>query len=214
MIVPLWAVIVCFIVIVLVVWGLVARRANHPCPAWLSCLVEFDNPIFRSHRAAVIIANLDLKPGMRVLDVGCGPGRLTIPMAKIVGSKGRVVAVDLQEGMLRRVEITARRSDLTNIEISQVKMGNGKLTPDRFNRAVLVMTLGEIPNKEAALKEIFESLVPGGVLALAEMIADPHFQSRNKALALATAAGFRESFRIGGRFAFVLYLEKPMETPS
>jgi cyclopropane fatty-acyl-phospholipid synthase-like methyltransferase len=45
---------------------------------------------------AVIVDRLDLQPGMAVLDVGCGPGRLTIPIARQVGQQGEVVAMDIQ----------------------------------------------------------------------------------------------------------------------
>lgn len=46
---------------------------------------------------------------MRVLDAGCGPGRLTIPLARQVGPTGEVVALDVQQGMLKRVRKNAAR---------------------------------------------------------------------------------------------------------
>jgi len=42
---------------------------------------------------------LELEPGMAVLDAGCGPGRLAIPIARQVGPQGEVVAMDIQAGM-------------------------------------------------------------------------------------------------------------------
>ena len=65
--------------VVFIAWRYISERVTLPCPPWLAFLVELDNPLFRNNRAATIIAGLDVKPGMRVLDVGCGPGRLTIP---------------------------------------------------------------------------------------------------------------------------------------
>src|ERR671915_14848 len=50
------------------------------------------------------ISRLDLAPGMRVLDAGCGPGRLTIPLARAVGTGGEVVALDGQGAMLAKLE--------------------------------------------------------------------------------------------------------------
>src|SRR5690348_11392656 len=87
-------------VVIVVGWRLASRRASLPCPSWLAFLVELDNPLFRNNRASAILGGLGLAPGMRALDAGCGPGRLTIPMAQAVGSEGRVVAVDVQAEML------------------------------------------------------------------------------------------------------------------
>ena len=194
---------------VFVCWRLLSQKHTVPCPAWLSWLVELDNPLFRSNKASIILSHLELRPGMQVLDAGCGPGRLTIPMAKIVGPSGHVVALDLQEGMLRRVEFKAAQHKLTIIEYCHAKLGTGELTTGPFDRAALAAVLGEIPNQRAALQEIFDSLKPGGVLAVSETIADPHFQSRSNVLSLAAPLGFREKSHIGGRFAYTLYLEKP-----
>jgi ubiquinone/menaquinone biosynthesis C-methylase UbiE len=152
---------------------------------------------------------LNLQPGMSVLDIGCGPGRLTIPVARRVGPQGEVVAMDIQAGMLRRVQEKAQAANLTNIRFLQGGAGEGKLERSQSERALLVMVLGEIPRQEAALKEIFEALKPGGVLSVTEIIFDPHFQSREKVLKLARAVGFREKAFFGNRIAFTLNLEKP-----
>ncbi len=54
--------------------------------------------------AETILDRLALEPGMKVLDVGCGPGRLTVPAARRVGINGHVTALDVQPEMLRRVQ--------------------------------------------------------------------------------------------------------------
>jgi SAM-dependent methyltransferase len=189
--------------------ALLSRRHASPCPAWLAWLVEIDNPLFASTRASTIIAHLDLKSGMRALDVGCGPGRLTIPMARKVGPGGRVVALDIQAGMLRRAKANAERAKLTNIDFHEVEIATDELHFGSFDRVVLAAVLGEIPDQENALREIFDALRPGGVLAITEVIADPHFQRRDRVLALASRIGFCEKKRIGGRLAYSIYLERP-----
>lgn len=192
-----------------VAWRFASKQASLPCPPWLAWLVELDNPIFRTNRASAIIAGLDLKPGMRVLDAGCGPGRLTTALALEVGAKGRVVAADLQPEMLERARAKAERQRLKNIEFREVELGAHELEFDAFDRAVMVTVLGEIPNQEAALRDIWHALKPGGVLGIGEVIADPHFQSRNHVVELATRVGFRERSRVGGRLGYTIYLQRP-----
>jgi SAM-dependent methyltransferase len=190
-------------------WRLASERYSLPCPTWLGWLVEMDSPFTETYRASVIVQRLNLQPGMRVLDVGCGPGRVTIPLAKQVGPRGHVTAIDLQPGMLHRAQAKAQAADLSNIQFLLVGVGEGKLERSEFDRALLVTVLGEIPNRDAALKEIFDALKPGGILSVTEIVFDPHYQSRATILRLAGAVGFREKEFFGNRFAFTLNLEKP-----
>jgi SAM-dependent methyltransferase len=176
--------------LVAIIWRVGSSRRSIPCPAWLGWLVELDNPFTKTNRAAVIVERLDLRPGMAVLDAGCGPGRLTIPIARRVGQQGEVVAMDIQAGMLRRAREKARAANLANIQF-------------------LEAALGEVPDREAGLTEIFAALKPSGLLSVTEIIFDPHFQSRQTVARLARAAGFREQAFHGNRIAFTLNLERP-----
>jgi len=196
------------VVIIFVVWQLASRRFSLPCPVWLRWMVELDNPFTRTNRAAAIIEHLDPRPGMAVLDLGCGPGRLAIPLAGRVGHDGRVVAVDLQAGMLDRVRHKAKAAGAENIELLHAGAGEGKLERGRFDRALLVTVLGEIPDRLAALKEVFEALKPGGLLVVTEVIFDPHFQRRSTIRRLATEAGFRLRAIHGNRIAYTMVLER------
>ena len=197
------------VVLVATIWRFASRRESLPCPVWLSWLVELDNPFTKTNRAAFIVDTLGLSPGMVVLDAGCGPGRLTVPLGQSVGPSGQVVALDIQPAMLARAKIKAEAAGLTNVDFLNAALGGGRLPTNHFNRAVLVTVLGEIPNCTNALAELFDSLKPGGVLAIVEVIFDPHFQSRRTVENLATSAGFRERAFFGTRLAYVIHFEKP-----
>jgi ubiquinone/menaquinone biosynthesis C-methylase UbiE len=202
--------IVTLIVVLLLTYVVASRVRSMPCPIWLSWLVELDNPFTKTNRAATIIQHLAIEPGMAVLDAGCGPGRLTVPAARKVGPGGSIVAADIQPGMLRRAKDKTNAAGLTNVRFIQTALGEGKLERNQFDRALLVTVLGEIPDQESALKEIFSALKAGGILSVTEIVFDNHYQSRAKVLRLAAACGFREKAFFGNRLAFTLHLERPL----
>jgi ubiquinone/menaquinone biosynthesis C-methylase UbiE len=191
-----------------IVWRLSSRRTSLPCPSWLAWLLEIENPFAKNYNASSIIQQLDLEPGMRVLDAGCGPGRVTIPLAKALYPQGEVVAIDIQPRMLTRAREKAKAAGLANIDFRELAIEAGKLGVAQFDRILLIGVLGEIPNRESAIQEIHRALKPGGILSVTEIVFDPHYQSRRAILQLASSAGFREKAFFGNRFAFSLQLEK------
>jgi ubiquinone/menaquinone biosynthesis C-methylase UbiE len=120
-----------------------------------------------------------------------------------------VTAFDLQEKMLKRVREKAGREKLANIEFIPGAVGEGKLGRDRYERVLLVTVLGEIPDRQAALQEIFACLKPGGLLSITEVIADPHFQTRRKVREVVGAAGFQEAEFFGNRVSYTINWMKP-----
>lgn len=189
-------------------WRLLSKRRSIPCPAWLGWMVEMDNPFAKVCHATTIIENSGIKEGMSVLDAGCGPGRVTIPVAEKVRSEGMVIALDCQAGMLAKTKEKAQILNLNNVTFLEARLGDGLLPQHKFDRALLVAVLGEIPNAQTALQEIFDSLKEEGTLSITEIIFDPHFQCRKKVLKLAESVGFKEKAQFGGSLAYTMVLER------
>jgi len=187
----------------LMVW----RYGGLPCPWWLVPLLE--NPYVESVAgASTLIERAGIEPGMRVLDAGCGPGRLTLPVARRLGPNGRVLALDLQPRMLQILARRVREAGLANVEIVRARLGDGALPAEAFDVALLVTVLGEIPLRLTALREIHRSLRPGGVLSVTEVLPDPHYQPLARVRALASEAGFRERSLASGWLSYTLDLER------
>jgi ubiquinone/menaquinone biosynthesis C-methylase UbiE len=188
-------------------WRLLARRRSLPCPPWLSWLLE--NPLTNRLGGPAILDDLGLEPGMKVLDAGCGPGRLTVPAARRVGPAGEVVGLDIQPEMVRRATARVAAAGLSNVRFVQAGLGQGQLPAAAFDRALLVTVLGEIPEREAALRELYAALKPGGRLAIAEVFPDPHFQRQATVRRLAAEAGLREVTTSGSPLVYTMLLERP-----
>jgi ubiquinone/menaquinone biosynthesis C-methylase UbiE len=190
-------------------WRYASQRFSLPCPSWLGWLVELENPVARKFNARNIIAGLDVRPGMKVLDAGCGPGRVTVPLARAVGPHGDILAADIQPEMLDRAKEKARAAGVSNVRFVQLGLGEGKLENEQFDRTVLVTVLGEIPDRQAALREIYRALKPGGILSITETVFDPHYQRKGIVRELVKKIGFKERSLTGNRVGFTLNLERP-----
>lgn len=85
-------------------------RGKHVCPSWL-CFT-FDNPLRRIFQDPYEILSPYIRPGYTVVDIGPGKGYFTIPMCKLVGREGKVIATDIQESMLMSLHRRASEAGL------------------------------------------------------------------------------------------------------
>ena len=84
-----------------------------------------------------------------------------------------------------------------------------ELPSDSVDRAWLVTVLGEIPDRPAALKNLYRILRPGGTLSVTEILGDPHYQRRETVLRLAGDAGFKPTQYWSTLLAFTQNFTKP-----
>lgn len=196
------------VILLLLVTGYWWRYHSLACPASLAWLVE--NPYVNAIAGPeLLFQRIGLAEGMKLLDIGSGPGRLSIPASTIVGQSGEVVALDIQQRMLDKLHRKIDARGINNIQLVNAGAGDGKVACDHFDRALLVTVLGEIPDKRKALEEIFQALKPGGILSITELIPDPHYTSQNRVRLLCLEAGFEEMATFGNWFCFTINFIKP-----
>lgn len=190
-------------------WRWASRRRQLPCPSWLAWIL--DNPLTETVAGTqTTLDRIGLQPGEHGLDVGSGPGRLTIPAAQRVGPTGTVVAFDIQPQMLARLQEKIAAAEITNVipQLGDIT-ANNNLSSETFDRAWLVTVLGEIPDRMAALHNLYRLLKPGGTLSITEIFPDPHYQTRATVLDLCQAAGFEPAHCWGTPLAFTQNFMKP-----
>lgn len=137
-----------------------------------------------------------IKPGMTVLDLGCGPGFFTIPLAEMVGESGRVIAVDLQEGMLQKLKDKIRGKEIAE-RIQLHKCEEDKIGISEMVDFILaIYIVHEVSNQEKLFKEMRSVLKENGRLLMVE----PPFHVSKRA--------FKESTDLAGKIGFTA-AEKP-----
>ncbi len=184
------------------------RRSPIPLPPFLTFLLE--NPVTEAFIGApVLLERLNLASGMKVLDAGCGPGRLTVPVARTVGPVGLVVALDGQPTMLMKLQRKLDAENLTNVRTVRGYLGEGALDEGGFDRVLLVTVLGEVRDRAAALRELYAALKPGGILSVTEVVGDPDYHRPATVRCEAETAGFELVERFGSFPAYTLNFEKP-----
>ncbi len=189
-------------------WRLASHRAILPCPAEFRWLVEIENPLARATRSAAILARLNPRPGQTILDLGCGPGRVTLPLATALRPTGTVLAVDVQTAMLDHVQAKVAAHGLPNVRLLPLDPHTLQLDVAAVDAVVMVMMLGEVPDPHRLLTFVHDWLQPQGRLLIAESIFDPHYLRRTRLHTLTTAAGFTPLSLEGNVFGYNLLLQK------
>ncbi len=130
--------------------------------------------------------------GVTVLDLGCGTGLFTRTAAHMVGVGGHVHAVDLQAAMLDQASRRANAEGVAErITLHHCGAYELPLPDDAVDVALLVSTLGEIPDKPAALNELRRVIKAGGRLAVTEELYNPAYMLPGNVRRHAQEAGFQ-----------------------
>jgi SAM-dependent methyltransferase len=184
------------------------RKNPSACPYGQRFWVQAPHPIITRERLAEVIA---LKPGERVLEVGPGTGYYTLDVAEWVGEEGAVDILDVQQEMLDHTIGRAKERGLANITPRLADATGMPYEDASFDAAYLVTVLGEIPDQDAALRELARVLRPGGRLVVGELMGDPHFVGLKGMRLRAAAAGLAYERASGNLFGFFARFNKPGE---
>lgn len=141
----------------------IARVMGHEAARWL------DRPEREQQEQGLrMLAALKVRPGDVVADIGAGSGYYTFRLARMVGPKGRVKAVDIQQEMLDLIRKRQRRERLRNIDLVLGDSGNPNLDPESLDLVLMVDVYHEFDMPFEMMQHIVDSLKAGGRVAFVE----------------------------------------------
>jgi 2-polyprenyl-3-methyl-5-hydroxy-6-metoxy-1,4-benzoquinol methylase len=167
-------------------------QAGHcVCPWWLGYFLA--SPVRRLVENPELMLGPLVRPGMTVLEPGCGMGFFSLPLARLVGPQGRVICVDLQQKMIDGLRRRARRAGLTD-RIEATVCGPADLGADKWigkvDLALAIHVVHEVPDRAAFLRQIHAALREGGKLLIVEPRGHVDASQFAATTADAEAAGF------------------------
>src|ERR687897_3403282 len=127
------------------------RKAPSACPYSLRFSLDLPRPFVTRFRLREMLSP---QPGERVLEIGPGTGYYSLHAAQWLEPEGTLEVLDIQQEMLDHTMRRAHALDISNIVARQ---GDAQALPypdSHFDAAYLVATLGEVPDKERALREL------------------------------------------------------------
>jgi ubiquinone/menaquinone biosynthesis C-methylase UbiE len=164
--------------------------AHSICPWWLGYFLV--SPIRRWRQDPQKLLNTYIKPGLTVIDIGCGMGYFTVPIARMIGETAKVIAVDLQPKMINSLIRRAKKAGVNNRIETRIcpddSLGIDDLT-GKIDFALTFAVLHEFPSMPQALAQVAKVLKPGGILYIAEPAGHVHKAAFEKTIDSAKACG-------------------------
>ncbi|MGH2797781.1 MAG: class I SAM-dependent methyltransferase [Thermoleophilaceae bacterium] len=171
------------------------RKNPSACPYSQRFWVEAPHPFITRPRLREI---LEPAAGERVLEVGPGTGYYALPVARWLAPDGRLDVLDVQQEMLDHTLRRAADEGIANITPVLADARGMPYPDDSFDAAYLVTVLGEVPDQDAALRELRRVVRPGGRIVVGELLGDPHMVTHGALRDRAAAAGLSVDRKLGG----------------
>jgi ubiquinone/menaquinone biosynthesis C-methylase UbiE len=159
------------------------------CPAAFSG--SLDNSLRRWFHKPQKILGPYIKQGMSVLDLGCGPGVFTVEIAKLVGESGKVVAADLQDGMLKIVDRKIHGTVLEKRVVLHKCQENSIGLTEKMDFILAFWMVHEVPDHDRLFEELKSLLKPEGKLYVIEPIFHVNRQAFEKMTERIIKTGFK-----------------------
>lgn len=196
------------LVYILIIAKIVRKYYKFPIPGFLTRVI--DNPIRRRfvQKPKVIATRMQLKPGMRVVEIGPGKGNYTKAVAEKILPDGKVYAIDIQESVIDRLSKKVEKEKISNIIPMIDDAYNLSFEDESINRIFLIACLPEIPDPVKALREFKRVLKPDGIISLCEMFLDPDYPRRKTEKKWAEQAGLKFIQGFGNWFVYQLNFGK------
>jgi ubiquinone/menaquinone biosynthesis C-methylase UbiE len=177
------------------------RQRNDPsvCPYGLRFSLALPRPFVTRSRLREMLSP---EPGERVLEVGPGTGYYSLHVARWLEPKGTLEVLDIQQQMLDYTMRRTREMGISNIVPTR---GDARALPypdGHFDTAYLVTTLGEVPDKGRALRELRRVLKRDGRLVVGEVLLDPHRVSFEELHRLTDMAGLDHERTLKGTLGY------------
>jgi len=142
---------------------------HHVCPVWIGYLLA--SPVRKLFQNPRKMLGPYINEGMTVADIGCAMGFFSLPLAEMVGPKGRVICVDVQEKMIRSLEKRAQKAGLSG-RIKTLICHDNSLSLDdikeKIDFALASAVVHEVPDAVRFFSEIHKAMKPAGRLLVAE----------------------------------------------
>ena len=158
-----------------------------------------------------IISRSGIDRGMTVVEIGCGSGAFTTDVARAIGNKGILSALDIEIKMLKQVASKLNRienKDIKNVKLVQASAYALPFSKESFDIVYMVAVFQEIPNKEKALKEINRVLKNNGILSISEFIVDPDYPLKSTTIKMVQRTGFNLNIVSGNFFNYTITFGK------
>ncbi len=168
-------------------------RNNRVCP--VERTGSLDSRIRRWIQNPQKILKPYIKEGMTVLDIGCGPGFFSIDIAQMVGKCGRVIASDLQEGMLQKLRDKIQGTELEE-RITLHKCEENRIgVSEKVDFVLAFYMVHEVPSQEEFFNEIGTIIKPNGQVLIVEPPFRVSKRAFEKTIRKARDAGFKPTER-------------------